>query len=368
MRIGIDARWNHHGGVAVYVSQLVNVLPEIAAKRGIELVVYEGSAGTQRQSHRNVQRVQISSGRYSPAAQFELAARARKDKLDLFHSPFYWMPFFINCPVLITIHDLMPYLFKCYGWAHQELVKAGYRAAAGASAHITANSEHTKRDIINLLQVPSRKITMVYHAVDNRDFYHPRSDAGELAYLQTRYGIEPPYVLTISSTNWRTKNLEGCLHSIERCRDRTSCSFQTVVMGNEIGLNQSGLRGSLRNAVVTGPVPLEDLPKLYRNAAVFLTLSHYEGFGRPLVEAMACGAPCIASTGGSLPEIAGDAAIVRDGNDWDGIAEALADLLEHPERRSSLSAKGPKRAAEFSLDRFAEQMIDLYVNVAQSCP
>lgn len=364
MRIAIDARWNYHPGVAVYVSHLIEALPGPASERGIEIVAYESPARPHRYSHPNLRKITVKSGCYSPAAQFELRGRARKDNIDLFHAPFYWIPFLLPCPVLVTIHDLIPFLFPTVGFAHQELVKAGYRASTRFASHVACISERTRTDVLEILGLPPGKVTRVYNFLDT-DFFSPASSPGELEYLRERYGIQTPYVMTPSASNWQTKNLAGCLRSIERARDRSPIPFQTVIVGSPIGLEQTGMKAQLRNAVATGMVPFEDLPKLYRNATVFLTLSRYDGFGNPLAEAMACGAASISSKGGSLPEIAGDAAIIYDEDDVEGVAGSIASLLGDAESRRNLSTKGIARARSFSIKAHVENMLNLYKGIAE---
>ena len=171
--------------------------------------------------------------------------------------------------------------------------------------------------------------------------------------------------MTPSASNWQTKNLDGALRAIERARDLSSVPFQTVITGSTSGLDQTGLRSSLRETIVTGRVPFEDLPKLYRNATVFVSLSKYEGFGNPLGEAMSCGTASISSRGGSLPEIAGDGALVYDGDDNEAIADGIVALLASPEKRNALIEKAIPHIKTFSIDAHVDNMLNLYKVVAE---
>lgn len=364
MRIGVDARWNYHGGVGVYVSNLLEVLPPVAESRGMQIIAYESPKRPIRTSHRNLRKIQLKEGCYSPKAQFELARRSRQDRLDLLHTPFYLAPFLVECPTIITIHDLIPFLFPVYGPVHRAIVKGGYRLSASKASHIATDSEATRNDVRRLLGIPDDRVTTIYCGLDHRVF-RPDHQSGEHEYLAATYGITQPYVMTMSASNWRTKNLAGALTAIEGAKDRYPGHFQTVIAGSSIGLEQSGMRDQLRDAVVTGPVPASDLPKLYRNAAVFVTLSKYEGFGYPLAEAMACGTACVTSTGGSLPEIAADAAVCCPDGNYDAAANAIVELLSHPPGRKLLSEKAVVRSKAFSMEEFAESMITLYERVAR---
>lgn len=365
MRIAIDARWNYHAGVSVYVEHLLRELPGPASERGIEIYAYEAPSRPNAQSHPNLHKVAIESGCYAPKAQLELARRAREDKIDLFHAPFYWSPLRMPCPVLVTIHDLIPFLFPTYGRLHRTIVKAGYRLSARCATHLACISESTRRDVMALLKVPAEKITRVYNCVDARVF-NAQPAPGEKEYLRERYGIEGAYVMAPSASNWQTKNLDGALRAIERARDKSDQSFQTVITGSPEGLEQTGLRAKLRNAVATGRVPSEDLPKLYRNATVFLSLSKYEGFGLPLAEAMSCGTACISSRGGSLPEIAGDGARVCNGGDAEEVSDAIVDLLEHGEKRADLMRRALEQSQKFSIASCTQNMLHLYERLASA--
>jgi glycosyltransferase involved in cell wall biosynthesis len=258
---------------------------------------------------------------------------------------------------------LIPFLFPIYGPVHTQLVRIGYRIAIHKANKIIAVSQTTVSDLQKILSVPSEQIAMVYNACAESLFF-PRNGIGEMSYLEERYGIVQPYVLTLSAGNWRTKNLDTALAAIELARSHTGMSFQTVVAGPHEGLSASGMKDKVSNLVATGFIESEDLPKLYRNASAFVTVSRYEGFGIPLVEAMACGCPCVTSTGGSLAEVAGNAAPIFGPDDAEGMAGAIAMLLKDSDYRSDLSSRGVRRAAEFSYTRAARETLEVYRDVA----
>jgi len=168
----------------------------------------------------------------------------------------------------------------------------------------------------------------------------------------------------LSASNWRTKNLDGAMRALALAEQDSSVPFQSVIAGPKNGYLASGLAGTIKNEIVTGFVPKEDLPKLYRNASVFLSVSRYEGFGIPLMEAMGCGCPTIASTGGSLPEIAGDAAPVFDCEDVRGIANEVIRLFADAEYREQRRVRGLQRADEFSYTKCARETLQLYRETA----
>jgi glycosyltransferase involved in cell wall biosynthesis len=200
MRVGFDARWYNDSGVGAYVAGLLGALVRRAE---CEFVAYESPGNlVPGLDGLSCKRILVHSSKYSLSAQFEFRRRIREDKLDVFHAPFYVMPFAAECPVVVTVHDLIPFLFRIYAWPKQWMVKAGYRAAVSHAAHIIADSQNTAADIQRILRVPAERITTVYCAVPQNCF-HPGADAGELQYLRDKYGVQPPYVLAASASTRR---------------------------------------------------------------------------------------------------------------------------------------------------------------------
>ncbi len=296
MRIGFDGRWYGHSGVGNYVSELLQAMGSL--HEDIEIILYEDPRNSLEHIKADrIRRVPVHARRYSAQEQFELAFRCRADRLDVFHSPFYVTPWFAQCPVVVTIHDLIPFLFKIYSLPKQKVIKLGYRMAVRKAARVIADSRNTASDLSSILDVPREKIRVV-HLATSREHFHARQVAGELEYLLTQYGVRPPYVLTPSAKNWGTKNLSVVLEALSICRHEIGTNFQTVIVGPPDGFHEASRRNAAHseNVVLTGFVPTVDLAKLYRGAHVFLMGSKYEGFGLPLLEAMSCGCAVVCST------------------------------------------------------------------------
>jgi glycosyltransferase involved in cell wall biosynthesis len=362
IRIGFDARWLNDSGVGSYVASLLEAFGQLEDE-DFEVVVYESATNPVPVDSPRLKKQVIKASKYSPAEQVELVYRCQRDEIDVFHAPFYLVPILAPCPVISTIHDLMAFLFPLYGFTHQKIVRAGYRVAAWKSHRIIAVSQRTLEDMVSILHVPREKIRRVYNGY-SKAMYHANRDAGERGYLRDRYGITEPYALTLSASNWRTKNLDGAMRALALAERESCMPFQSVIAGPKDGYIASGLAGTIKNEIVTGFVPKEDLPKLYRNASAFLSVSRYEGFGIPLVEAMGCGCPAIISTGGSLPEIAGDATPIFGCDDTRGIANEVVRLLTDTEYSDQLRARGFKRSREFSYTKCARETLQLYREAA----
>ena len=370
LRVGFDARWYNDSGVGTYVAEAIRAMAEIQSANDIELVVYESESTGGRAAFDglNVERIVLRSPKYSLSEQFELARRCRLDRLDLFHSPFYVVPLFAHCPVVVTIHDLIPFLFPIYSPVKQFVVKNGYQLAARRAAHIIADSANTARDVERLLGASPGKITAAPIAADrSRYFAQPEGIEvhDERAILQKKFGVAGPYVMAISARNWRHKNLGGALAAIELAVTSSGINLQTIIYGPPDGLNASG--GAPRWQSVglryAGYTAIADLAMLFRYARAFIMPSFYEGFGLPILEAMACGCPVITSNGGSLPEVAGSGAQVFAPNDVTGMASALVDLLSSDESFYRWRAAALHRAAQFSWQRTAQETINVYRRV-----
>jgi len=358
VRAGFDARWYNDSGVGVYVAQLLRAM---ATTGEIDLVVYEdprnpvpGLDGLR------MERVPVTAPKYSLAEQFAFYGRARRDKLDVFHSPFYVVPVAVGCPVIVTFHDLIPFLFRIYSAPKQWMVKMGYRWAATHAARIITDSQLTAMDTERILKVPPEKIQAIPIAV-SRDNFHPGSDSCELQVLQREYGVVPPYAVVASARNWKTKNLRSALLALTKVRALTGVEFKTLAYGPPAGIHVFKREHSApEDLVVTGYVAEEELAIIFRHANVFVMPSLYEGFGLPLLEAMSCGCAVVTSNRGSLLEVAGQGAQALDPLDVDGMARAIARLFTNPAELAHWRARALERAQAFSWSRTAEATIGVY--------
>lgn len=358
LRVGFDARWYNDSGVGTYVAGLLGAMSRQAE---VELLVYENPANPVPDLAANCVRKPVFGGKYSLRGQIELASLCREDRLHVFHSPFYIVPFIAGCPVVITVHDLIPFLFSIAPWAKQDMVRLGYRAAVKKSAHIIAVSVHTARDLRKILHVPWEDITVVHNAA-RRDLFRPEQQPDELRYLREKYQLQPPYAVAASARNWQTKNLQSALAVLEQARQISGTVLQIAVFGPEEGLNAVGSVSTDIKAL--GHTSAADLTVLFRHAQAFVAPSFYEGFGLPALEAMCCGCPVIASDGGALPEVIGNGGQVFAPRDIAGMANAVVELLCCPDVLARWRNSGLRRAEDFSWERAARQTLRVYYRVA----
>jgi glycosyltransferase involved in cell wall biosynthesis len=356
MRVGFDARWYNKSGVGSYIAGLLPAL----CRAGCELVVYVDPGNPVPVLDKlSLKTVSVFSGKYSPLATLEFRRLEKRDKLDLFHCPFFAAPL-LKCPVVITIHDLIPFLFPIYSWPKQKMVRAGYRVMAPRAGHLIADSRCTATDIQRILDVPPDRISTVHLAAD-RDIFHPSVGEDEEMLLREQYLIRKPFVLVSSARNWRTKNLASALLALQIVRKEAGIVFQTVMYGSTPS-GKFEIDGSL-NVHHLGYVDSKVMAALFRHAHAFVMPSLYEGFGLPLVEAMSCGCPVITSDRGSLPEIAGAGAQCFGAFDVQAMAKALSALLRSPEELQQKRSNALRRAADFSWDKAALETISVYHHV-----
>jgi glycosyltransferase involved in cell wall biosynthesis len=361
MRVGFDARWYNQSGVGSYIAGLLPAL----VRAGCELVVYiDPRNPVPGLDKLTLQTVPVFSGKYSPLATLEFRRLEKRDRLDLFHCPFYAAPL-LNCPVVITIHDLIPFLFPIYSWPKQKMVRAGYHVAARRAAHLIADSHCTAIDLQKILSVAPDRISTVHLAAE-RDVFHSCSAADDDARLQQLFRIRKPFIVVASARNWRTKNLASALQALEIAAKESDVTFQAVMYGPtnraELFVCNPPQSLDLRNL---GYLDTKDLATLFRHAHAFVMPSLYEGFGLPLVEGMSCGCPVIASDRGSLPEIAGAGAQCFGAFDVQAMAKALCVLLRSPEELQQKRSNALRRAADFSWDKAALETISVYHHVNQ---
>ena len=370
MRAGFDARWYNDSGVGTYVAELLRAMAALQSAdpgRRFELVVYENPGNPVPGLDNAVERIPLTSAKYSWRSHTELKRRLALDRLDIFHSPFYPIPLNMPCPVVVTIHDLIPFLFPINTWLKQFMVRSGYRVSARRSDKIIAVSQHTANDITKILRIRPAKIGVVHNAVSQTDF-HPNRNSAELADLAARYGIHPPYVVVGSTRNWRTKNLGNALRAVSLAKAQSGLDFQTAVCGSPDGFQAAGGPDAWKqlSPVQTGHLPAVNLGRLFRYAHLFLMPPLYEGFGLAILEAMACGCAVITSNGGSLPEVVGEAAQTFDPFDVSGMAKAASVLLSNPDELKMWQGRAIRRAADFSWTKAARETLKVYRQASSS--
>lgn len=286
---------------------------------------------------------------------------------DLFHACDFALPPIRRARSLLTVHDLsfltVP---NCADAALRSYLTDAVPAAVARADHVLADSQSTQQDLVRLLGVAPAKITVVYPGVEAR--FQPLYDPTATARVRQRYGLgDAPFVLGVGTLEPR-KNWPGLIRAWNHLRESSDLAHRLVLAGGRGWLFEeifAAAAASQHRAdiVFTGFVDDADLPALYAAADVFAFPSRYEGFGIPVLEAMACGVPVVCSDNSSLPEAAADAALLVPADDDDALTNALQRLIEDMPLRETLRARGLIHAQRFTWDAAAATLWQTYLQV-----
>lgn len=283
---------------------------------------------------------------------------------ELFHATEHLLPPFADIPTVLTVHDL---IFERYPQYHKiwnyVFLKSAMPLFCRRATAIIAVSEATKADLQALYGLNPAKITVIPEAAASRFVPQP---AERIEAARRRYGLPPRYILSVGTIEPR-KNLSRLVDACGPLLEGR-LSDCLVIVGSKGWLYEEFFRHLERlpwqdKVILPGFVADEDLPALYSGALVTVQPSLWEGFGLPVLEAMACGSPVCASNASSLPEVGGDAARYFDPANTDAISSTLADILRDPELRQEMRQRGLARAAAFSWRNTAERTLALYERV-----
>jgi len=294
-------------------------------------------------------------------------------RVDLFHSPDFTLPAVWGARTLLTIHDLS---FVTHPATVHPLVLRHLHAAVPRSVrradHIIAVSEHTRRDLMGWLDIARERISVIHHGVDS--CFRRVEDRDRLAAVRARYELPPRFILHVGTLQPR-KNLPRLIEAYAGLLAAGEGLAQYAV-GTEgrLGLVLAGGKGWLDDDIyatirrlglesqvrITGFVDDADLPALYSLAELFVFPTLYEGFGLPVLEAMACGTPVVCSNASSLPEVAGEAALLVAPTDASGLTAAMRRGLTDADLRSRLIAVGLARGQSFTWEEAARRTVAAY--------
>lgn len=289
------------------------------------------------------------------------------DGVDVFHSSDVLLRRQPGALNVVTMYDLTVLLFPEYHTAeNRELQLRKYRFAQEDADLVIAISEATKRDVVNHLSIPPERVQVVYGGVDPS--FHRCTSPQAVERALAPVGLVPDsYILHVGTIEPR-KNLVRLVEAYDQMRKMVAAPVPKLVLAGAAGwlhqdvferIEMLDLQKEVR---FLGRVPRELLPALYNGAILFVYPSHYEGFGLPVLEAMACGVPVIASNVSSLPEIMGEAGLLIEPNETQELVAALARLVNDSEERQVLGAAGLARAELFSWTRAGRNTLAVYEN------
>jgi glycosyltransferase involved in cell wall biosynthesis len=357
LSVGIDARAAAEvpAGRGRYVRELLTGLAQLEEARDVRFVLYArerwGSLDPERFDWR-------LTGLPDPVWHVAAAARASREVDVLLSTNSYLTAWFCRKPTAVVVHDLVPFVDRENAkTSSARIEQATIRPALRRAKALVCVSNATRADLVRLFPHAARTSTTIPLAADPT-FSAPVAAPGHPA-LEGK-----PYVLAVSTLEPR-KNLERLIAAWSSL-DAEARAGHILALVGPIGWDAAPILAAARDqgAQLLGRVSEDELRALYAGASVFAYPSLYEGFGLPVIEAMAAGAPVVTSNVSSLPEVAGDAALLIDPTDVHAIGDALTRLLADPALADDLRARGRARAAEFSWERTARETLALLRSIA----
>lgn len=296
---------------------------------------------------------------------FYWKGRTRSDFLDLFHTAYYPIPR-LSVPVVLTVHDLRWINFpETYRTARLQFLRYVIPNSLKRATRIITVSEHTRQEILENFDIDPSRIDVAYNPVGAE--FGVIEDPKILAHARATLKLPERFILYVGSLEPR-KNLARLLQAYGRIRDRNESDLALVILGRP----HFGYQDLIRNVaprfagdvLFTGYVPDEVLPAVYNLAQALAFPSLHEGFGIPVIEAMACGLPVLTSQISALPEVAGGAAYLVDPYDVNSIADGLVRVLHDTELRAQLVQRGFYRIEQFTPAKTAEAIFSAYCRAA----
>jgi glycosyltransferase involved in cell wall biosynthesis len=370
MTLAVDCRELVPGRVTGIGRFLLGLLEEIAVNRPQLATVAlcdPHSAIPLRVPHLTVHRLPRQPGLY--VDQILLPRVMRQIRATAFFSPYYKAPLAAPCATTVTIHDLIPISFPEYtaGWGRGYALafRAWAALLAGRATAVITDSEYSKAEVTHRLRIPSARVRVIPIGVGAE--FRPDHSPEEVTSVLTRYGVENPYLLAVGNF-LPHKNLARLVEAYTALPAAETARVRLVLAGTPRGHGPARPVGrdalARPGVILPGFVAPEDLPLLYAGATALVCPSLVEGFGLPVLEAMACGTPVVCARAAALPEVAADAALYVDPMEVSDIAAALRRILEDADLRLALRARGLARARAFDPRTTTARLVDLLESLA----
>ncbi|MDI6617126.1 MAG: glycosyltransferase family 1 protein [Clostridiales bacterium] len=372
MLISLDGRgasWYAGTGIGTYTRQILKNLLTIDGSNNY-YIFWSGSEYSP--FKRDNAKISLSSKKHHRFwEQYYIPQVLKSKNVDIYHVPQNGMglPQSKYCLYIATIHDLIPYIMpETVGRSYLTKFLSQMPQVISNIDMIITVSEWSKKDIMRIFNVPDEKIAVTYLAAD--EMFTPMDKKAASEFIGQKYGINKNMILYIGGFSPR-KNVKSILVAFSMIYKNLSKDYCITIIGSSKDDHQflTKLAQTLNiddKVFFTGYVPYGDLPYFYNASDLFVYPSLYEGFGLPVLEAMCCGTPTITSNISSIPEVAGDAALLINPFDTEELAKAMEDVLEDNNKKIDLISKGFKQASKFSWEKTAAETLKIYEKLYNS--
>lgn len=379
MRIGLDIRAISDFGVGTYIRNIVRALGRVDHVNEFLLIGDAERSFDMTKLPANFRAVSLPDPVSTTRGYFALRRCIRDEHCDLLHLPtLFWLPPYLPpCPYLVTVHDVLDYMYRATNGAGVRGTLNFYstRYILQHAARIVAVSNFTKNDVARLFNIPFSRVEVLYNAIDERFLLGHATDQ-EREFIRERYQVNYPFILYAGRISPH-KNLVRIIEAFsalktELAREEQLPDLKLIIIGDEVSrhpdLRRTVIRGGVQNDVrFLGFVPIDVLRIFYDTAKLFVFPSLYEGFGLPPLEAMAHGTPVVTSNASSLPEVVGNAAVMVNPENVFDIMRAMQRALTDQALRDKLKARGYEQVRRFSWDDSACRLVKVYEAIGNGC-
>lgn len=355
-------------GTIRYFAELLHALLRIAPEHRYITLLHDKDRGllSSLPRHRQLEhRFLPSDGRgWHRAFHVELPALLKRERVDLLHATTPHLPLQTPCRTIATLHDLIPVVAPRNTLSREQRAGAAVwvRLTAHLADHLIVPSFHTREDLVRHLGIPARKMSVIPYGCPR--IFQPMSRERAGALVRRRFRLKAPFFLTVGSLVPR-KNHRLLIRAFLSMEERGRRVARLAIVGRPRWLGKRPLSSMRRSRRIRylGVVTDEALRQLYCAAEALVMPSEYEGFGFPLVEAMGCGTPVVASRRTSLPEVLGNAGLLVKEKSAAALSKALSSLLDNPDLGLQLRRASLERAREFDWDQTARRTLEIYKSI-----
>ncbi len=367
--IAIDARKIRDFGIGTYIRNLIFELAKLDQENSYLLLTGPQGQDVLRRLPENFHPMVQRSPVYSMRELVALSWKLLRLRVDLYHATHYVLPVVVPCRAVVTIHDIIHLLYPEFLPNRLAFFYAEWmiRRSLQRGDRIISVSGNTRTDLMSYFRVDGRKIEVVHNGIE--DAFRQEVGQEDLERWMRNLGLKRPYFLFVGNPKPH-KNLDNVVKAYARALQLHSFPHPLVCVGDrnatEFKIRQRAEQLGISDRVVLlGHVAQEALPAVYQGASVFLYPTLYEGFGLPVVEAMASNVPVITSNTSALKEVAAGYAHLVSPLDVEGIAKAIVQCVVDDEHRTSLRKLGLRRAQDFQWTEAARKTLEIYRQVIE---